>query len=172
MFGSPWADSAVRPEPEFTLPSCYLQAAPRLQPGSFSKFQVRQAQCERHSETHSKREHSASHAESTLPMLKQHLCGSWVCAQEETLFYIFYSMPHDEAQLYAAEELASRGWAYHKELKAWLCPVPGTEPSLKSATYERGSVFLFDTHQWEVSQRRSLSRTLRCVPVLSCERRR
>jgi len=41
MFGSPWADAAVRPEPEFSLPSCYLQAAPRLQPGSFSKFQVR-----------------------------------------------------------------------------------------------------------------------------------
>lgn len=71
-------------------------------------------------------------------------------AQEETLFYIFYSMPHDEAQLYAAEELAARGWAFHKELKAWLCPVPGLEPTLKSATYERGSVFLFDTNQWEV----------------------
>jgi CCR4-NOT transcription complex subunit 2 len=70
--------------------------------------------------------------------------------QEDTLFYIFYSMPHEEAQLYAAEELASRGWAFHKELKAWLCPVPGTEPTLKSATYERGSVFLFDTNQWEV----------------------
>jgi len=106
-FGSPWSDNAVRPEPEFVLPSCYLQQAPRLQPGSFTKF------------------------------------------QEETLFYIFYSMPNDEAQLYAAEELATRGWAYHKELKMWLCPVPGTEPTVKSNQHERGSVFIFDTNQWE-----------------------
>jgi CCR4-NOT transcription complex subunit 2 len=30
--------------------------------------------------------------------------------KEETLFYIFYSMPQDEAQLIAADELYSRGW--------------------------------------------------------------
>jgi len=29
--------------------------------------------------------------------------------QQETLFYIFYSMPGDEAQLYAADELIARG---------------------------------------------------------------
>ena len=79
-FGSPWSESSVRAEAEFTLPSCYLQQAPRLQPGSFTKF------------------------------------------QEETLFYIFYSMPQDEAQLYAADELATRGWAYHKELKVFFPP--------------------------------------------------
>eukprot|EP00976_Prorocentrum_cordatum_P061271 1176231-Prorocentrum_minimum.AAC.2 len=106
-FGSPWSDSAVRAEPEFSLPPCYLQQAPRLAPGSFAKF------------------------------------------QEETLFYIFYSMPNDEAQLYAADELANRGWYYHKELKLWLSAVPGSEPVAKNAQYERGSFFIFDTNSWE-----------------------
>ncbi len=39
---------------------------------------------------------------------------------QETLFYIFYSMPGDEAQLFAADELQHRGWAYHKEFKVGL----------------------------------------------------
>jgi CCR4-NOT transcription complex subunit 2 len=30
-FASPWADGPVRGEPEFTLPQCYVQQAPRLQ---------------------------------------------------------------------------------------------------------------------------------------------
>ena len=35
-------------------------------------------------------------------------------ALQDTLFYIFYSMPNDEAQLFAADELAHRGWWYHR----------------------------------------------------------
>jgi CCR4-NOT transcription complex subunit 2 len=62
-FASPWAEGPTRGDPEFTVPQCYVQQAPRLQPGYFSKF------------------------------------------QQDTLFYIFYSMPNDEAQLYAADEL-------------------------------------------------------------------
>lgn len=38
----------------------------------------------------------------------------------ETLFYIFYSMPKDVLQAYAAQELYSREWRYHGELKLWL----------------------------------------------------
>jgi CCR4-NOT transcription complex subunit 2 len=30
-FASPWADGPTRGEPEFTLPACYVQRAPRLQ---------------------------------------------------------------------------------------------------------------------------------------------
>lgn len=30
-FASPWADGPIRGEPEFTLPACYVQRAPRLQ---------------------------------------------------------------------------------------------------------------------------------------------
>jgi CCR4-NOT transcription complex subunit 2 len=36
---------------------------------------------------------------------------------QDTLFYIFYSMPADEAQIFAADELSSRGWGFNKELK-------------------------------------------------------
>ena len=37
--------------------------------------------------------------------------------QVDTLFYIFYSMPNDEAQVLAADELRGRGWLFHKEFK-------------------------------------------------------
>eukprot|EP00891_Asterochloris_glomerata_P004268 jgi/Astpho2/4268/e_gw1.00064.138.1_t len=69
--------------------------------------------------------------------------------QQDTLFYIFYSMPNDEAQLFAADELAHRGWWYHREGKTWLTRIPNTEPLLKTDRYERGSYFVFDTSQWE-----------------------
>jgi len=38
----------------------------------------------------------------------------------ETLFYIFYAMPKDTLQVYAARELYKRDWRYHKELKLWF----------------------------------------------------
>jgi CCR4-NOT transcription complex subunit 2 len=38
----------------------------------------------------------------------------------ETLFYIFYSMPKDVLQAYAAQELYARDWRYHTDLKMWL----------------------------------------------------
>lgn len=69
----------------------------------------------------------------------------------DTLFYIFYGMPGDEAQVLAAEELTHRGWYFHKELKAWLTAVPNTEPSQKtdrcasSIANERGSVSVHPT---------------------------
>lgn len=40
--------------------------------------------------------------------------------QDETLFYCFYAMPFDEAQLLAADELTRRGWMYHKDTKTWV----------------------------------------------------
>eukprot|EP00982_Pelagococcus_subviridis_P005871 29874-Pelagococcus_subviridis.AAC.1 len=69
--------------------------------------------------------------------------------QQETLFYVFYSMPGDEAQLYAADELIARGWGYHKELKAWLMRVANTEPVMKTDRGERGSFWIFDASSWE-----------------------
>lgn len=36
---------------------------------------------------------------------------------QETLFFIFYSMPGDEAQVLAADELVNRNWVFHKEFK-------------------------------------------------------
>ncbi|XP_054815541.1 probable NOT transcription complex subunit VIP2 isoform X2 [Prosopis cineraria] len=67
----------------------------------------------------------------------------------ETLFYIFYSMPKDEAQLYAANELYNRGWFYHKEHRLWFVRVPNMEPLVKTNTYERGSYHCFDPNTFE-----------------------
>ena len=47
--------------------------------------------------------------------------GYFAKFQQDTLFYVFYSMPGDEAQLYAADELANRGWWFHKVRRfQWL----------------------------------------------------
>ncbi|GMI97051.1 Negative on TATA less2a [Hibiscus trionum] len=67
----------------------------------------------------------------------------------ETLFYIFYSMPKDEAQLYAANELYNRGWFYHKEHRTWFIRVPNVEPLVKTNTYERGSYHCFNPKSFE-----------------------
>lgn len=60
----------------------------------------------------------------------------------DTLLYIFYSMPGEEAQLHAADELCTRGWNWHKDLKLWFLRVPNTEPTAKGEAREpetRGS---------------------------------
>lgn len=75
--------------------------------------------------------------------------------QQDTLFYIFYSMPGDEAQLFAADELASRNWWFHKELKMWLRHVPNTDATAKSDRFERSSFYVFDTSTWEVVRKDS-----------------
>ncbi|XP_076903035.1 putative NOT transcription complex subunit VIP2 [Bidens hawaiensis] len=69
--------------------------------------------------------------------------------QLNTLFYIFYSMPKDEAQLYAANELYNRGWFYHREHRLWFMRPPNMEPLVKTNTYERGSYVCFDPNTWE-----------------------
>ena len=40
--------------------------------------------------------------------------------QLETLFHIFYALPKDVLQAYSAQELYSRQWRYHAELKLWF----------------------------------------------------
>jgi CCR4-NOT transcription complex subunit 2 len=67
---------------------------------------------------------------------------------DETLFYIFYSMPKDALQLTSAAELYSREWRYHTELQTWFHRIPGNEPIMKTATYERGSYVYFDVSTW------------------------
>ncbi|XP_021729041.1 probable NOT transcription complex subunit VIP2 isoform X3 [Chenopodium quinoa] len=71
--------------------------------------------------------------------------------QLPTLFYIFYSMPRDEAQIYAANELYNRGWFYHKDLRLWFMRVPNMEPLVKTNAYERGSYVAFDPNTWDTS---------------------
>nr|VDD08234.1 unnamed protein product [Brassica rapa] len=68
-----------------------------------------------------------------------------------TLFYIFYSMPNDEAQLYAANELNNRYWFYHKEHKCWF---KRTEiPLVQTNAYERGTYDCFDPDKFETVQK-------------------
>ena len=39
---------------------------------------------------------------------------------DSTLFYIFYSMPHDRSQLFAATTLQEKGWVYVCEDMRWI----------------------------------------------------
>ncbi|KAI9908442.1 hypothetical protein PsorP6_016149 [Peronosclerospora sorghi] len=48
----------------------------------------------------------------------------------ETLFYIFYAMPKDVLQAYAAQELYTREWRYHGDLKTWLKRASAAETAL------------------------------------------
>ncbi|KAI5655550.1 hypothetical protein M9H77_32737 [Catharanthus roseus] len=80
------------------------------------------------------------------PPLKQYYFSRF---RAETLFYVFYSMPKDEAQLYAANELHNRGWFYHKGYRAWFTRVKNVEPLVRTNTYEKGCYFCFDPNCWE-----------------------
>jgi CCR4-NOT transcription complex subunit 2 len=68
---------------------------------------------------------------------------------EETLFYIFYVQPRSKMQELAAQELTSRNWRFHKELGVWLTKEPGVEPSVRTATMERGQYIFWDASRWE-----------------------
>lgn len=68
--------------------------------------------------------------------------------QPETLFYIFYALPKDVLQAYAAQELYTREWRYHSDLKLWFKragPADGmpTQPSTVQ------QYLYFDINSWE-----------------------
>lgn len=59
-----------------------------------------------------------------------------------SLFFMFYSMPRDILQAYAAKELHTRGWRFHKELRLWFSrdtPTNGQSPQF----------VYFDSNVWE-----------------------
>ena len=65
--------------------------------------------------------------------------------QLETLFYIFYALPKDELQAYAAQELYSRDWRYHVDLKLWFKRAsPVDVPNANGTQY-----IYFDINSWE-----------------------
>mmetsp|Transcript_32119 Transcript_32119/g.92515 ORF Transcript_32119/g.92515 Transcript_32119/m.92515 type:complete len:436 (-) Transcript_32119:108-1415(-) len=67
--------------------------------------------------------------------------------QLETLFYIFYALPKDVLQAYAAQELDKREWRYHGDLKLWFKragPSDGVSTSGSSPQY-----LYFDINSWE-----------------------
>ncbi|KAI3507807.1 hypothetical protein L1887_22802 [Cichorium endivia] len=80
------------------------------------------------------------------PVLNQRYFSKF---QLNTLFYIFYSMPQDEAQLYAANELYNRGWFYHRDHRLFFMRVANTDLLMKTNAFERGSYICFDPNTWE-----------------------
>lgn len=67
---------------------------------------------------------------------------------EDTIFFLFYMFPNDVLQMAAAAELYSREWRYHKEEKVWITRAPGMPIIEKTQTYERGTYYFFDPHNW------------------------
>ena len=140
-FASPWSDAssgllgtapqAAAPQPQekdpnFTVPQCYLQQVPLLQPGSIKSFPLETLFYMFYSTGERGEEGSRV----------QGANGS----QGGT----------NNFQSLAADELWSRGWCFHREHKLWLARVPNTEPVVKTDQYERGSFLVFDSMAWDI----------------------
>jgi len=77
--------------------------------------------------------------------------------QLETLFYIFYALPKDVLQAYAAQELYTREWRYHVESKLWFKRASPSETgnnnssssSAANAASSTGQFIYFDINTWE-----------------------
>ncbi|GET86773.1 hypothetical protein, conserved [Leishmania tarentolae] len=77
--------------------------------------------------------------------------------KEETLFYIFYSMPRDVLHLAAARALYERGWRYNKRAQHWLHPVKADDGSLMEKTTTgpdgqkifTGTYTVFQPNEWK-----------------------
>ncbi|XP_064629756.1 CCR4-NOT transcription complex subunit 2-like isoform X2 [Lineus longissimus] len=67
---------------------------------------------------------------------------------EDLLFFLFYMNGGDVLQLAAAAELYNREWRYHKEERVWITRAPGFEPVVKTNSYERGTYYFFEVHNW------------------------
>ncbi|KAL4917272.1 hypothetical protein BDW62DRAFT_86850 [Aspergillus aurantiobrunneus] len=79
---------------------------------------------------------------------------------DETLFYIFYSMPRDAMQEVAAEELMGRKWRYHKIERCWLTrdeAYPGPV-DVERGVSERGVYLLWDPATWKKVRREFILR--------------
>jgi len=74
--------------------------------------------------------------------------------QDETLFYMFYSMPKDILQAMAAKELMRRKWLYHMSLKQWFTRVSNTEVIKIHQGSEQGTYIFFEIQPWKKSQKR------------------
>lgn len=91
----------------------------------------------------------------------------------ETLFCIFYQMPHDIMQEIAAQELNNRDWRWHRLLRQWLqkdtrdannsssmpildltngAPI-AVQPVRVSERIERGVYVFFDVMNWRRERR-------------------
>ncbi|RPA80882.1 hypothetical protein BJ508DRAFT_415140 [Ascobolus immersus RN42] len=68
---------------------------------------------------------------------------------DETLFYIFYTMPGDIMQEITADELTKRNWRYHTGLRVWLTKDPSSNPTQLTESSEKGVYIFFDPNSWE-----------------------
>ncbi len=68
--------------------------------------------------------------------------------QLETLFYIFYALPKDMLQAYSAQELYSREWRYHAELKRWFKRA-GPADGVANPASGVPQFLYFDINTWE-----------------------
>lgn len=68
--------------------------------------------------------------------------------QLETLFYIFYALPKDVLQAYAAQELYSREYRYHGELKLWFKRA-GPSDGVAANSTGAPQYLYFDINSWE-----------------------
>ncbi|ODQ67009.1 hypothetical protein NADFUDRAFT_49460 [Nadsonia fulvescens var. elongata DSM 6958] len=80
----------------------------------------------------------------SLPLQEQRL----VAFDDETLFYLFYTLSRDQMQELAAVELTNRNWRYHKELQLWLTKDPMSEPIQQNPQAEVGVYIFFDPKSW------------------------
>jgi CCR4-NOT transcription complex subunit 2 len=67
--------------------------------------------------------------------------------QLETLFYIFYALPKDVLQAYAAQELYTREWRYHGDLKLWFKRASAADGISTSSVTPQ--YLYFDINSWE-----------------------
>lgn len=72
---------------------------------------------------------------------------------DETLFFMFYSSPRDALQEIAANELFTRNWRYHKEMRLWLTKETGTAASQKVPGGEHGTYSYWDPENWEKARK-------------------
>ncbi|KAJ9609810.1 transcriptional regulator [Cladophialophora chaetospira] len=74
---------------------------------------------------------------------------------DETLFFIFYTMPRDYIQMLVAQELVARKWRYHMREKQWLTR-DDASPSpvlLDDKVSEQGYYIWWDTKLWKKVRR-------------------
>lgn len=63
----------------------------------------------------------------------------------ETLFYIFYYMPRDALQNYAADELSKRKWKYHIDLALWF-----SMDNSNSEEKNTENFYYFNPNEWKI----------------------
>lgn len=66
-----------------------------------------------------------------------------------TLLYIFYAMPRDVLQAYAAQELYAREWRFHRDGKLWFRRAPVAAGAPAPAASDPQAWVYWDVQAWE-----------------------